>query len=1420
MHFKLSKILSSFLFITAMVGCVQDRDDQEVQGADLDLLQEFIVDGNQTGFNQSKTTAGVSCSDSSLFKTTDYSIFVTEELNSIQNTTAERIIIEDGVQDFLFLNEVRFTSDDPLLNDRSEATRMLGRTGDKYGVVYQYTPKHVIINKLVKPDQISHYEKTYSCELNGNWLVPVGGYDVTYFNVARVVDPDNRETNLINKFVVDPSEFRTAASYMIDRESFQRFERAENKVDVFSKEFFEGEWYFSTTNVATRFGASTFTGNLGGLDAGFNLTSKVFFSIEEDFIFAFNTNIDETLQNEEHDLDYDTALQIPIENVLYQREVENSNFVGLTESEREDADIDLAPYIRVNFRDVQTPSRAGIGSLADILGRIIFGSSESPRKVSTLRIAPGYISFMVEDGDRDTLTRYAFRKIMPETNMRQAYETRRQYFSDFEKFGAFDVVKAQKFDFRVARKEDLDKNFLMARHNPKKDIVYRFSTLTPKDDYYRDIGREVMQLWQQAFEKAGLDIKIILDESEDAELGDIRYNVLNIPDANQVGLLGFGPSLIDTDTGEIISATTNTYVGTIIESQYAMIRNYLGRKSGVFFNFKKGGETTINPIVNLLDSVNSNLMYYDRDAQAFLPLYGQELLDERGNIDYTTMTEAERVFFSQYKIPHRTSFAEMTNHVQEWRKSLGPNFLNTPATNSVAMEAFNSTEFMDTFIAEACPEVDALAERMKTEIISTEEEISIVDPCVRMISQADAVETTVHEVGHNFSLRHNFIGSFDVANWVDEDEFELKYFNNKISRSLFKPVSSSVMEYTAGQEKNAYPGKYDIAAIRWIYGSQVEMADGSIKTINTDIADGQSIDEALRSGEQLKTFEFCTDQHTILTSPFCMTRDKGTSQKEIVLNMIDGMYRGLSNLYRYDRILPRGAGVPFFQLKSHYDQWRFYVSEFMGNENGYLKSIDRATYQNIVQAMLNDPQNGELYREALESRNLVVKALLDVAMLNNKYCVIEDSEGDQFALELAKIRNSLVRQGDRTDVASCSSPSAEAYIEDVRKMKLVREVGHFIDGGQFTLNQFAQRWIDFVGSGSARINAFVALTQRFSLSFANIESGFSPNMMDEPDIREYVQEILMDRIVNGVRINDRNFNLMEQSEAKLLGAEDINEYRASQPYINFEDEAQFLAIYTDVLYGSLFIPDFSSATENFVRTSQWQVGSTNNPDLLGDEVQDVVFTGSVYYWTRSQSGYVNDLFAKMRQIRLDTALENIGVEQLSGFKDQILTMAGEILPQDNNAITLGDLISIVEFADSFGLDPSSPVTSVVSGMFQLERDILAEMSQVLQSQGIDLAQLYGALNDEETPEDVKAQIQEQVDQLETIPVANIYVEFLQDPANIEKYGAVVVPSAGGVNLRFDSYIERVEASSKIVSKNDIELDAQLNVINTILSILD
>ncbi len=200
---------------------------------------------------------------------------------------------------------------------------------------------------------------------------------------------------------------------------------------------------------------------------------------------------------------------------------------------------------------------------------------------------------------------------------------------------------------------------------------------------------------------------------------------------------------------------------------------------------------------------------------------------------------------------------------------------------------------------------DANLTALVDEIAKSEDEMTDVELLVRIYKP-----TLAHEIGHNLGLRHNFIGSYDKANFK---------FNEA---DTSKRDYSSVMDYmTTDHMTYDGLGPYDVAALRSAYTGLLELTDEGLsrisdtkkivakKYIHVDdykkelgITSWLKLNEEVLTRIPLKKYMFCSDEDAGV-NPTCNRFDLGASPTEVVNNIIKE-YRstyGYRN-FRLDRI--------------------------------------------------------------------------------------------------------------------------------------------------------------------------------------------------------------------------------------------------------------------------------------------------------------------------------------------------------------------------------------------------------------------------------------------------------------------------------------------------------------------------------------
>lgn len=230
----------------------------------------------------------------------------------------------------------------------------------------------------------------------------------------------------------------------------------------------------------------------------------------------------------------------------------------------------------------------------------------------------------------------------------------------------------------------------------------------------------------------------------------------------------------------------------------------------------------------------------------------------------------------------------------------------------------------------------------------------------QIIADRMVAHVMLHELGHNFGLLHNFEASFDALNynrrfWENINGTE----EQQIQANIDEWRTSSVMDYLPSG-KGAFSdflAPYDIAAIRFGYGNQVQ------------VFDSDAVDPNLQGGEDLAQWRYYNDYRKLpdhlcggscgsqeqamdaltgrswvdfdpqdpprnevpylycpdffsRTTPFCATFDYGSSLSEIQANYYS-MWKDyfFFNNFSRDRLVPIGWNLSqaFIPLFLHFD---------------------------------------------------------------------------------------------------------------------------------------------------------------------------------------------------------------------------------------------------------------------------------------------------------------------------------------------------------------------------------------------------------------------------------------------------------------------------------------------------------------------
>jgi uncharacterized protein DUF4953 len=541
-----------------------------------------------------------------------------------------------------------------------------------------------------------------------------------------------------------------------------------------------------------------------------------------------------------------------------------------------------------------------------------------------------------------------------------------------KKYGSFQ-------QFNVFRDEEtglLSAKNLLRRWNPNRTepVVYYFSPGFP--ERFKPMFEQIEDETNAVFEQAGASLRIAFEENDfDGKvrnLGDLRYSfVVWHQDIDSTrGLLGYGPSVSDPRTGEILSANVNLYNVGLDYYRY-LLQDFLevnggrgkpdarpweeiectpGETVAPLAADQRLKSTLFDEIRRVMDLPDATATSLETDTFLPTPQRGQEafLADFHRTLgEYRYAEPGSNQYVYQPAAYPLDKLQERLSVEREFTDGMGRIMMNEDPFNGVALNGRAGIQAQVDFLNKfrtwkknherLNTDREMLLGLKNISVFDGNDAISAIANGSRRCTDAGLWESNdeysertieqvvhhiaLHELGHTLSLRHNFYGSVDKKHMLGNE------------------VSASVMDYVAPIEQagtdNAWGG-YDKAALTWIYGTQ------------------ERRDEVMA-----QDFLYCTDEHRF-RSPLCTAYDLGVTPAQIVLNAIeryDWMYE-FRNQRAYRTFWDTSAyldGVygAIFGLQR---MWYLSVLDWAGGRvQGTLKRLDQKEGK-----QLSDPEYDEI----------------------------------------------------------------------------------------------------------------------------------------------------------------------------------------------------------------------------------------------------------------------------------------------------------------------------------------------------------------------------------------------------------------------------------------------------------------------------
>ena len=958
---------------------------------------------------------------------------------AIVSSAQENIKIDPGIS---FVNEYQFLGY-KIKSSKNNAwhrhlARLLGKIrkfkgfpDTDYYILPLFAGNHLILYKLGPPDKMPYDELPLAKRVGGLLAVPLIGYPVQYCVPEVIPDINERETGQYR--VKCEGVQMKYAEYIRLKEGEKQVFQYQSKPDLFPRDFFnlkerEGkkdQWFYVRTVVKSP--DNEYVGHMPFVPS--NLVEFHPAAGKLDVLDAGGYDIKSE--------DKIRALFIPVEWIDYQIKRDSENLhSSFSEEEKKNIHDRNLRYFKIKFEDL-------------VKNEIEYGGEKTLKNVS---ITDNYFSFDVEITGKHSgayLVKFAFYKKSVETAAaeyipKQWFETDSTVF-----FPAFSEKRKYYTKALDHSEKDHDRFLRTTRFNPKaEEIRWHFSKQTPNDpehQWVRELGHLAIDLLNAALQEAGGDsdhkFKVVLDSGADQEVGDIRYNILNLivsKGKSKVGLLGLGPNVANPVTGEVVSATANVWVNNILDIYINIVRKYIR-----FQLYPPAWK--MRPFSKKMTAVLSEHIHKKTPSCGALPLepLGAPL-------------------FLHEKI--KSVCPEVSRFIAEsWRLKYDP----------------ENPDIQDKELIKSCAKKIAFLPILGVTL----------HELLHGFAQRHVFSASV-DSGNFYKSYDEIRGIFGnaVSHKMKELFGDFPFVEGTACHPQ-PPQYSSVMDYMHFYNPILFvPGKLDIAALRFIYFDKVDLKNGEVlKTPSGADKDPDNpqqsiLDAAASKGwskEELKNYKVLCGgdnpeegkedeyKETDDDQPLCKRFDYGADPFEITINNILQTNTYLVNgRNRYDsKFTPFSLQISSFQnqVGDLYEKWKKYRDELLKQAG---KSIEHYSFLNAehvrrYQQIIDDEQKkSPEFKMYYDIRPLLFDYFQRIVFMPVKHCIYKQKHADgrwiysAFALENMEVnaKSDYFKYPDlsRERLIHCESPVIKNQMAAAGK-ELITETGFFSERKKYFL---------------------------------------------------------------------------------------------------------------------------------------------------------------------------------------------------------------------------------------------------------------------------------------------------------------------------------------------------------------------------------
>jgi len=650
-------------------------------------------------------------------------------------------------------------------------------------------------------------------------------------------------------------------------------------------------------------------------------------------------------------------------------------------------------------------------------------------------------------------------------------------------------------------------------HPGRSEILYLLS-----DEFGKPENRKIKELTEKTvgnlnagLAEAGATFRIRLEMANGRSVGDIRNSsIVLVEDPVASSIIGYGPQVEDPLTGEIISARTVMFLGTIKKYVKYTYEDIIASKKQDKLARQKMAQLKLSEDLLQKTLISKNLL----SGKSIL-IKKEDKKEDIGGLD-----ESNGKIANSNPINNRTLTAatlkQIESTVKDYQKNSNQSYekKDKVAQLKYMLEAKNCAFSMNAELVNG-----GISEKLKNKFsedskpwleLSESEKQAVIDIVLPEIW----VPTLIHEMGHNLGLRHNFQGSEDKDNFYSDQELASRNIDHKVP-------FSTVMEY--GDDLKALPvlGKYDIAALKFAYNREVQTKTGEFIKIQGSLSDMKKAGQLA----DLKEYGYCTDEN-VGANAGCKRFDLGTTYTEITQNLIDTYEDSYKRRnFRNDRVNFSAYGDIGYanRVAGQFAELRIMAEVLERIRNRFNLPDDHPAYEQV--AWLKDLKQAAV---------LAGKFLAKVVRTPDVTCVVVEKANPTEIVELARLKSF------DPDASSCYAIDSDIQGQiDQAGLAIVGQAGKFINS--FKDSKSENPYVDQIDVRGVWIDKMIATKLLFARNLGSATfDKYTDNMTDLADLKDDLADLTQSFALNSVT-DDMEITLIDGSKQKVETTYDMFE---------------------------------------------------------------------------------------------------------------------------------------------------------------------------------------------------------------------------------------------------------------------------------------